>query len=307
MTYFSDRELGKKAATVNEIDFAVWNGIVAIFDGLIAHNSFSKNFPEQCPDNKGISGCNTTLLYDKLKALIPNIEIPITRKDEYVKSYASWDKPAEEVKSTLDTFAILDFIEFCFLNLNDAITIGDFHEYFGHYHLSFTNTNESRQKFREEINSLFERNGIAYQLKEDGKIIRLLNPELAELVSVRYKTNDAKLNELLGYATSYFILPKTEDRFRATEKLWDAFERIKTYCDVDKKTSITQLLKLISNGNGLLETYLDNEAKQLTEIGNKFQIRHFEQGKEEINDDNHLDYLFHRLLSLINLMTTKLP
>ncbi len=307
MTFFSDRELGKKAATVEEIDISVWNGIVAIFDSFISDNAFSKNFPEQCPDNRGISGCNRELLNDKLKALVPKIDIPISRKDEFAKSYADWDKPAEQVKNTVDTFAVLDFIEFCFQNMYDAINRGDWHDFYGHYHLAFKDTGEVRKKFVVEINALFERNGIAYQLTDDGQIIRLLIPELAQLVSVRYKTNDAKLNELLSEATSAFVLPKRQDRFRATEKLWDAFERIKTYCHVDKKTSIEQLIKIVSNGNAPLEKHLDSEAKELTAIGNNFQIRHFEQGKQEINDDHHLDYLFHRLLSLINLMTTKLP
>ncbi|MDB4925371.1 AbiJ-NTD4 domain-containing protein [Mucilaginibacter sp.] len=307
MTFFSDRELGKKIAKVEEIDILVWNGVVAIFESFLSENAFSKNFPENCPDNRAIAGCNHILLNDKLKALVPKIDIPISRKEEFITSYGDFGEEPTLEKNSIDTFAILDFIEFCFQNMYDAVNTGEWHDYWGHYHLTFKDTGVLRKKFVFEINLLFERNGIAFKFTEEGKFIRLLNPELGQLISVRYKTSDAKLNELLIEATSAFVLPKEQDRFRATEKLWDSFERIKTYCDINKKTSIEQLIKIISNGNAPLEKHLDREAKELTDIGNNFQIRHFEQGKQEINDVHHIDYLFHRLLSLINLMITKLP
>lgn len=121
MDYFSDRELGKTAPTVNEIDVSVWNGIVAILDRCIADNSFSKDFPEQCP-----------------------------------------------------------------------------------------------------------------------------------------------------------------------------------------KVSVNQLINLVANENTLIESYLITEAATLTEIGNKFQIRHFETDKQTITDNSHVDYLFFRMFSLIDLCIKKI-
>lgn len=306
MDYFTDRELGKKEPTVNEIDISVWNGIVAIFDSFIADNSFSKDFPEQCPDGQGICSCNTTLLYDKLKALIPNAEIPIARKEKFVTDYSDWDAGGKEVENKIDTFTTFDLLEFCFRHLYDPIPTGNLHEYFNHYHLTFKDTGKSKQKFREEINSLFERNGIAYQLSTEGKIIRVIQEVFTQIINRKFQTKDTTLNQLLTEATQFILLPKITDRIRAIEKLWDAFERIKTFYSSNKKVSATQLINLVANGNALLETYLATEATILTEIGNKFQIRHFETDKQEITDVAHIDYLFFRMFSLIDLFIKEL-
>jgi hypothetical protein len=47
---------------------------------------------------------------------------------------------------------------------------------------------------------------------------------------------------------------------------------------------------------------LENEAGELTNIGNAFQIRHSETTQERLNSTEHIDYLFHRMYSLIHLI-----
>jgi len=306
MDYFTDRELGKKTPTINDIDISVWNGIVAVFDSFVADNSFSKDFPEQCPDGQGICSCNTTLLYDKLKALIPSAEIPIQRKEKFAKSYTDWEAAAKEVKNTIDTFSTIDLLEFCYRHLYDSIPTGNLHEYFNHYHLTFKDTGQSKRKFREEINSLFERNGIAYHLNKEGKITRIIPEEFKQIIIRKFQTTDETLNQLLTEATQFILLPKISDRIRAIEKLWDTFERAKTFYSSNKNVSANQLINLVANGNALLETYLTTEANTLTEIGNKFQIRHFEKDKQPITDTSHIDYLFFRMFSLIDLFIKEL-
>ena len=44
------------------------------------------------------------------------------------------------------------------------------------------------------------------------------------------------------------------------------------------------------------------EAKQLTDIGNAFQIRHSETTQERLHAAAQVDYLFHRLFSLVYLI-----
>jgi hypothetical protein len=83
--------------------------------------------------------------------------------------------------------------------------------------------------------------------------------------------------------------------------LWDAWERLKTLdVPANKKNSIAMLLDNLASEPRLREE-LENEARALTAIGNDFQIRHTEVGKIAIQDDSHVDYLFHRLFSLIFL------
>jgi hypothetical protein len=101
-------------------------------------------------------------------------------------------------------------------------------------------------------------------------------------------------------------MPNFEDRVRSLERVWDAFERVKTYYSNNKKVSATQLIGLVANGNQMIEHVLQEEAAVLTKVGNNFQIRHFEKDKMEIKDSRHIDYLFYRLLSLVDLFLKEL-
>lgn len=93
-----------------------------------------------------------------------------------------------------------------------------------------------------------------------------------------------------------------EDRRNALEKLWDAFERIKTLePGNDKRAQATALLdKAIKAPR--LRKFLENEAKALTEIGNNLQIRHFETSQEKLERPEAVDYLFHRMFSFIRFV-----
>jgi len=49
-------------------------------------------------------------------------------------------------------------------------------------------------------------------------------------------------------------------------------------------------------------TRIETEAVELTEIGNKFMIRHAETDKVPIVESAHVDYFFQRMFSLIRLL-----
>jgi hypothetical protein len=50
---------------------------------------------------------------------------------------------------------------------------------------------------------------------------------------------------------------------------------------------------------------LEDEARSLTAIGNRFMIRHAEVGKIPVVDDEHVDFLFHKLFAMIRLLLRK--
>lgn len=124
-----------------------------------------------------------------------------------------------------------------------------------------------------------------------------LNINVELLFDRKTKTNDIKLDSLINEAKDRFFIPK--DKQIALEKLWDAFERIKTYFDSNKKKSSSELVSITSKG--FSNEIIDNEFKLLTKIGNEFKIRHHETDKVEISKPKHIDYLFFRMLSLIDL------
>lgn len=108
------------------------------------------------------------------------------------------------------------------------------------------------------------------------------------------------ISELLDVAQEY----SSSDIKTATEKIWDAFERIKTFFvdaqkRIDKRRSCEILIDLMANGNSNLKDEINKEFLLLTSIGNDYRIRHHEVTKIEIKDDEQYKYLFNRCFSLI--------
>lgn len=146
--------------------------------------------------------------------------------------------------------------------------------------------------FANEVNSIL--NGLNYKLL-DGKIMPIQLKIVAEL------PKEIDLRELLQIAESYYAKNDDISKQSALEKVWDAFEKLKTYYSSDKKSSVKTIIDKISAGDPILKDKLNDEFKELTSIGNNYQIRHFETGKLPINDVRIKEYWYTRCLSLINL------
>ena len=123
------------------------------------------------------------------------------------------------------------------------------------------------------------------------------NKTQEELIYIRTNiSKDAKTNDLLIEAKKFFLNDNIQ---LALEKIWDAFERVKSLCNKDKKESVKKICNILADD--LDFNFFDNEYRILTDLGNNYQIRHFEKGKIPINSDDTKRYLFFRVLSLINL------
>lgn len=85
----------------------------------------------------------------------------------------------------------------------------------------------------------------------------------------------------------------------AVEKLWDAFERLKTYYSstLDKKKSVNKIICDMSSNLKPYEEIFEKEFHELTAIGNNFRIRHHETTKTDIEDNRHYDYFYKRCLA----------
>ena len=173
--------------------------------------------------------------------------------------------------------------------------------FFKHSHLKF-DIKTGRSEFCEAINRVFRRNGLAYELTEKGRIKRTAAPVLREeLASAQFRTSNAELNRMLETARRKFLDPDEATRREALEALWDAWERLKTLGrGQDKKAQVTSLLDgTAGSSSPKFREALEREARELTQIGNNLQIRHSETSQERLVEGKHVDYLFHRLFSLI--------
>ncbi len=87
---------------------------------------------------------------------------------------------------------------------------------------------------------------------------------------------------MLEKAVAKYLSPILSIRLEALEKLWDAWERIKTLEQPnDKKKSISILLDRTSK-KPKFRKMLEQEAFKLTDIGNNFMIRYTELNKTPI-------------------------
>ena len=244
---------------------------------------FGYRFPDQCGDGYRYAGTDHTKLGEALMMWgVSWPDGPITSLIEF---------PDGE---------LFNLIEFAYEHVA-LPSEPSFHSYMGHSHYSY-DVDAGRQKFSEDVNRIFARNGIAYEF-EHGEIIRPAPAVLHEsLATTLFHTGDQILDDILQAAREKFLSRSLPVRREALEKLWDAWERLKTMLPgKDKKASATALLDAAATEPALRKR-LEEEAFALTQIGNTFMIRHTETDKIPVTDSALVDYLFHRMFAMIQLL-----
>lgn len=281
--YFSDRERGTKPRTQEDIPLRVWAALCELIFLGLEDGSFGYGFPDMCPDGRGPCGTDRGAFYRLLHAEIPDAPEKLD--------------PAEAP----DTFTILDILQFCSQVISKPVQ-QDYHSYFGHYHLDFDHE-LGVQEFVSSVNRLFARNGIAFELTTEGYTQRFGPVGLREeLSSTVFHTGDDETDRLLEDARRRILSPYPQDRRDALEKLWDAFERIKTLePGKDKKAQVGTLLDRAAPTPKLREL-LEKESHELTSMGNNFRIRHAEINQEQLQSLDQVDYFFHRMFSFLRLV-----
>lgn len=297
--YFSDRENGPKARTEQSISPAVWAGLVASVQGLINSGAFGFRFPERCPDGQAICGCDSDSLAAAVVSEMPGLAWPLETTRDVAEGFFSQREPFAP-----DTLLVLDFIEFVYAALAKPIP-GKYHDFFSHHHLTF-DQQAGQDEFRATINRIFARNGLAFEMLGTGRIVRVLPLVLGEeLRRTAFDTGDRTLDNMLDECRVKFSDRNPLVRREALERLWDAWERLKSVADPgDKKRSIQIILDAAAS-ESTLRTRLETEALELTSIGNSYLIRHSEVSQVPVIDVDHIDYLFHRLFAMIQLMLRK--
>jgi len=192
-----------------------------------------------------------------------------------------------------DTLLLLNIHDLSLVFRKGLFNKRDFRRYVKEQKLDFeTEYQKAIKEFKEILNdSLHIDDGM------DLSYLLDLNVNVELLFDRKTKTNDQELDSLINEAKDRFFIPK--DKQIALEKLWDAFERIKTYFDSNKRKSSSELVSIASDGFNF--EFIENEFKLLTKIGNEYRIRHHETDKIEVSKSKHIDYLFFRMLSLIDL------
>ncbi len=323
MEYFSDKEeFNDRNYLLEDISIDVWNGIATLVKALIDHNNLAKDYPLQCPDGNGIWSVDEQRFYLGAKSIIPTIDILLNYSDKvtlfppHILSSSmgknaswenvSWGETSYENQSQFK-YDVLDFIEFVFKHICD-VKNDKYHDFYKHYELIFPATTITKEKFIDDVNEIFQRNNVAFKLYPNGEIQRIIDENLNKLINESIEPSEEILKNQLSIAKTKIKSPRFEERKIALEKLWDAFERIKTVIVFDnKKESANKLLEKCADGSVRMKIVLDNECSELTKIGNEFFIiRHSEMNRLPLDSSEHLDYLFFRMYSLLQLLLTKI-
>ena len=282
--YWTDQEYGARPRTIDVIDERVWNGLRSLITTGLDDGSFGYRFPEECPDRGPAYGCNWQAFGHMLQAEVGDIDWPLPDQG----------LPPSDV--------ILDVLVFCADSVGKPIK-GAYHSFYRHHHLSW-NREAGLARFRSDVNRIFARNGVAYELTADGKVRRLLPEPLAvALRSAVFQTGDNETDRLLETARHRIASPKEDDRRDALEKLWDAFERLKTLeSGSDKRAQADALLDRAAAPGTKFREMLGEEALALTRIGNTFRIRHSEVDQERLISLGQVDYLFGRMFAFVRMV-----
>lgn len=283
-SYFTDREYGTRPPVSEEIDGRVWPALHALIDMRMDSGAFGFRFPEQCADGDGPCGCDRRAFSRLLQAEVP---------------WGDWPLRDDQVP---ETPVALDLLEFCAKAVGEPV-LGGYHSFQHHYHMQWERP-AGLASFVSDVNLVFQRNGIAFALDRDGQARRILPPPVAQALGwTAFGTGDVELDRLLEYARSHFLSPKLDDRHDAAEKLWDAFERMKTLePGGDKRMQADALLDRAAMPGSRMRAELAHEAKALTAAGNGLRIRHSEVTQEAIDRPEQLDWLFVRLFAFVRLL-----
>ncbi len=148
----------------------------------------------------------------------------------------------------------------------------------------------AQKEFKNFINSSIEA-GKSFDLSN----VLDMNINVELLFDNKANTKDDKLNKLIEEAKERFV---SNDKQIGLEKLWDAYERLRTHFGKNKKVSAPKVIKIISENFD--EEFLTDEFFRLGKIGNNYRIRHHETDKKELTS-KHINYFFFRMMSLIDL------
>lgn len=176
-----------------------------------------------------------------------------------------------------------------FVSKSSPFCVFDAIEFFAKY-----NTDND---FEPKVNTLFKLNKLPYKLN-DGRVEGTLDISIKKVEMSHIP--ERGLKELLMEAENYY--DKGNEHI-AVEKLWDAFERLKTYYSptLNKAQSANKIVDDMSGSSSDFKDMYETEFKALTTIGNNFRIRHHETTKIDITDDRQYDYFYKRCLALLSV------
>ena len=256
---YSHRLRASQPRAATAIDKTTW---VSLREFIVLHmesHGFMKSFPVTCIDCRQPKETSNEVMNRVIKIEIPDLDF--------------WQDVVNGNKNLPETTTIFDLIELCYHHITHTEVLNSNPAFCRHREVRFYQE-KGRNHFREGINNFLDRDRIGYYLTDEGQIQRFGAPVLSDVIrEATFNTCDEALDEMLETARDKFISREPAVRKEGLDKLWDAWERLKTLeVAGDKRASTSALLDRVAGGT--MRERLEAEARELTDIGNHFTIRH---------------------------------
>ena len=282
---FTDRENIRHPHPVTAVDDTTWHAALTMVWRRIDDGSLGYRFPLLCDDTPIPAGTAEADFFDYMAGHVPGVINRLRHDNPHAPP----------------TGAVLDFLELVADSVARPVQIAH-HDYQRHFHLRF-DREAGLAEFVQEVNRLFRRAGLQFEMNFAGRFQRIGPPLMHQLVrSADFFTEDNVLNGLLQEACTRIFSRNAGDNRAGLERLWDGFERTKTLePGATKPAQISALLtKAAANTGPHFLAVLEAEAQALNHIGNNFQIRHYDQRAEAMPRPEQVDALFFRLFSFLH-------
>lgn len=162
--------------------------------------------------------------------------------------------------------------------------------------IEFYSRHISDNNYIAQINAILKLHDVPYKL-DQGKIENTLEIPIDknDIASISEKG----LKELVIEENEYY---RSGNKQIAVEKIWDSYERLKTYYapELNKSDSASKIIEQMSTGNKNFKEMYEVEFNALTKIGNNYRIRHHEKNKINIIDSRQYDYFYKRCFALLS-------
>ena len=282
MGLFTDRFGQGLPRTKEELDNESREALWGLLTNRIEEEWFGFAFPSQCGDGYVYAGT------------------AINRLQRDMAAYRILWPPDQGANPPATDGQVFDAVEYSYQHVAEP-SDPSYHSYMSHSHWSY-DQEKGRARFQDDINLLFQRNGLAFELS-GGQVRRIAPAVLHEALEQGvFNSGDNDLDRLLETAREKFLHRSLDVRKEGLEKLWDAWERLKTIeAGANKPAQVKAILDK-GAAEPVLRERLENEARELNFIGNNLMIRHTEVGKPPINESAQVDYLFHRMFAIIRLL-----
>jgi hypothetical protein len=199
---FTERHGESKARVAESLDNATRAGLLTLVSARIDEEWFGLSFNEKCGDGYAYAGTDLSRLGGTMKAY-----------------GIIWPHNVDRDNPPTDG-QVFDLLEFSYEFIAEAKD-PSYHSYMSHSHYGY-DRESGRAKFTQDVNRMFERNGMAFELK-DGEVVRLAPAVLqGALAASTFRTGDSSLDEMLGTARQKILNRSIDVRRESLEKLWDA-------------------------------------------------------------------------------------